>query len=236
MPRKWVQRMRNYQWIPSLPFNLKPILDITDTLMSKPNDPNPLRLPTDIKYISIHHSAVEGATIESYAKYHVKNQGWFHIGYHTVIKGDQTYQTNDLLTFSYHTASHNAQTVSVSISGDLSKRPLSEVERNNLYGVILTYMELFGIPVENVKGHNEFPDQKTSCPCIDMNKVRMDIAGLQFQMKALPNVKDISFKNVNQHIFLYNQYKADPEKQKWLEPYLLKMHKITDEMGMYFNK
>jgi hypothetical protein len=207
--------MRNYQWIPNLPFNLKPIIDITDTLISKPNDPNPMRVPSDIKYISIHHSAVEGATIESYAKYHVLTQGWFHIGYHTVIKGDQTYQTNDLLTFSYHTASNNAHTVSVSISGDLSKRPLSEVERNNLYGVILTYMELFGIPVENVKGHNEFPDQKTSCPCIDMNKVRSDIHSLQLMMElqaSRPERVKRAMDATNRIISLYNKTKDPADK------------------------
>lgn len=174
--------MRNIQMIPNLPFNLKPILDITDKLVSRPGDPNPERLPTDITHVSVHHSAVEGATIESYANYHVTTKGWFHIGYHTVIKGDQAYQTNNLLTFSYHTASNNAHSVSVSVSGDLSKRPLSEVERNNLYGVILTFMGLFNIPVANVLGHNEFPDQHTSCPCIDMNKVRADLVSIQLNM------------------------------------------------------
>lgn len=175
--------MRNVQVIPGLPFDVKPFIDITDTLPSRPNDPEPYRAPGDITHISVHHSAVEGATIKSYADYHVNVQKWYHIGYHMVVKGDQVYQTNDLLTFSYHTSSNNGYTVSVSVSGDLSKRPLSEVERNNLYAVILTYMSLFNIPVENVLGHNEYPQNSTSCPCIDMNQVRADVKTLQIRMQ-----------------------------------------------------
>lgn len=33
-------------------------------------------------------------------------------------------------------------------------------------------MNLFGLPVSSVKGHNEFPGTSTSCPGINMNAVR----------------------------------------------------------------
>jgi hypothetical protein len=178
-----VEAMRNVSLVTGLPFNVKPIIDITDTLPSRTPDPEPRRTPDQITHISVHHSAVEGATIQSYADYHVNTLGWAHIGYHMVIKGDQIYQTNDLLTKSYHTSGNNGYTVSVSVSGDLSKRPLSDMERNCLYSVILTYMDLFNIPVENVLGHREYPDNNTSCPCIDMNQVRSDIRTLQMRMQ-----------------------------------------------------
>ena len=206
-------------------------MDITDTLVSKPNDPNPMRLPTDITHISVHHSAVEGSTIESYARYHVLTKGWFHIGYHMVIKGDQAFQTNDILTFSYHTASNNAHSVSVSISGDLSKRTLSEIERNILYGVILTYMSIFNIPIDNVLGHNEFPGQATSCPSIDMQKVRSDIATLQMTLKQqetweakLNKVSQIG----NQINYMNNLIKVgkDDNNARWAVDQQMKLYEI----------
>lgn len=175
--------MRNIALLPTLPFSVLPIQDITDTLASRSPDPETPRTPEQITHIAIHHSGVEGGTITGYANYHVNTLKWAHIGYHTVIKGNQIYQTNDLLTFSYHTSSNNHYTVSISVSGDLSKRPITEDERNCLYATVLTYMDLFNIPVENVLGHNEYPGNRTACPCIDMALVRQDIKTIQMKMK-----------------------------------------------------
>lgn len=189
--------MRQVQLMTGLPFKVNPYQDITDTLPSRTPDPEKTRTPEQITHISVHHSGVEGGTIKGYADYHVNTQGWAHIGYHLVIKGDQTYQTNDLLTFSYHTSSNNHYTIGISVSADLSKRPMSEVERNNLYAAILTVMGLFNIPVENVLGHNEFPANKTSCPCIDMNNLRSDIKTIQMKIEQ-SNSWDSKLVKVNE--------------------------------------
>ena len=203
--------MRNISLLPNLPFDVLPIQDITDTLASRLPDPETPRTPDQITHIAIHHSAVEGGTIKGYADYHVNTLKWAHIGYHAVIKGNQIYQTNDLLTFSYHTSSNNHYTVSVSVSGDLSKRPLTDDERNCLYATVLTYMDIFNIPVENVLGHNEYPGNNTACPCIDMNQVRQDIKTIQMKMKQqvtwaakMKNVADI----INQINYLTDLMKA----------------------------
>lgn len=174
--------MRNIKAIPGLPFKINEFQDITDTLPSRSPDPESVRTPEQITHISVHHSAVEGGTIMGYANYHVNTLGWAHIGYHIVIKEDQIFQVNDLMTFSYHTSSNNSYTIGISVSADFSKREPSEVERTNLYAAILTVMDLFKIPVDNVMGHNEYPQNNTACPCIDMNKVRNDIRTLQNQM------------------------------------------------------
>lgn len=176
------EELRNIKCVDGLPFSVKPFIDITDSLPYRSPDPETPRTKEQIKRISIHHSAIEGASIESYANYHVNTLGWAHIGYHFVVKGEQAYQTNSLNTFSYHTSSQNYDTVSVSVSGDLSKRGLTDAERNNLYAVILTYMDLFDIPVENVLGHKEFAGNQTSCPCLDMNKIRYDIKTLHMKL------------------------------------------------------
>jgi hypothetical protein len=229
--------LRNVQAIPELPYKVKPIIDITDTLPSRKNDPEPYRTPQQITHISVHHSAVERGTIQGYADYHVNELKWYHVGYHMVIKGDQIYQTNDLLTFSYHTSSNNDYTVGVSVSGDLSKRGLTDDERNCLYAAIVTLMKQFNIPVQNVLGHREFPANNTSCPCLDMNRLRADIAQLQLQMKAVSDPSQIkvnAYKSTEQHRYLYNQYISDPVNNKWLEPHLLKLHEFMKDNGMYF--
>lgn len=226
--------LRNVQAIPDLPFNVNPFIDITDQLPIRP-DPNAPRTPEQITHISVHHSAVEGGTIQGYADYHVKTLGWAHIGYHMVIKGDQVYQTNDLLTFSYHTASNNSYTVSVSVSGDLSKRPLSEVERNALYAVILTYMDVFGIPVENVWGHNEFPQNATSCPCIDMVKVREDIRAIQLLMqrkKSRPTQLEKAYAVANQVTYLYGLAKQRDGDGEWALGQLVQVEDIMKSKGL----
>lgn len=203
--------LRNIQLITGLPFEVNPIQDITDTLPNRSPDQEPYRTKEQITHISIHHSAVEGGTIQGYANYHVNTLKWSHIGYHTVIKGNQIFQTNDLLTFSYHTSSNNHYTVSVSVSGDLSKRRLTNDERDCLYATVLTYMDVFNIPVENVLGHNEYPGNNTACPCIDMNQLRQDVKTIQMKMQQI-NTWESKMKNVdailNQISYLTDLMKA----------------------------
>lgn len=234
--------LRNIPVIPGLPFSVKPFIDITDQLPSKP-DWEPIRTPEQITHVSVHHSAVEGATIQSYANYHVNNQGWAHIGYHAVVKGDQVYQTNDLLTFSYHTSSNNPYTVSVSVSGNLSERSITEPERQCLYAAILTLIERFKIPVENVWGHREFPDNNTSCPgSLNMDQLRYDIRGILKKMEYTQtdgNKKAVSFEIANQILYLYNLAQgktpegnaANPGDVIWAQDMLLELRPFMKDKG-----
>jgi hypothetical protein len=234
--------MNNVKCITGLPFTVKEFIDITTTLPSKPNPETP-RTKEQIKRIAVHHSAVEGATIESYARYHVYTNGWPCIGYHMVIKGDQVYQTNDLATFSYHVSGQNFDSVSVSISGDLSKRSLSEAERNNLYAVILTYMDMFNIPVEAVLGHNEFQGQNTTCPAIDMNKVRSDITAIKEKLaytKSEEYAKATAYNIGNQILYLVNMLngkmsdgtESSDGQKAWSKAMLLELAPFMKERGL----
>lgn len=195
--------MRNVQPIPTLPFSVNPWIDITDQLPSRPNDPEPRRTINKITHLAIHHSGVEGGTPQGYADYHVNILKWYHIGYHIVIAAAQTNQTNDFFTKSYHTSSNNDYTVGISVSGDFTKRNLTEVERKNLYAAILTCMSIFNIKIENVLGHDEFPSQNTACPGFDMHLVRDDVRGLWNVMQSA-DTWDRKITKVNE---LANQYK-----------------------------
>lgn len=236
--------MRNIKAIAALPFKVNEWQDITDTLPRKTTgDWEPDRKPEEIKYISVHHSAVENGTIQGYANNHVNTQGWRSIGYHIVIKGNQTYQVNDLLSFTYHTSGHNNNTIGISVSADFSKRDITEDEKNNLYAAILTCMALFNIPVENVLGHKEFSFNATLCPVISMDKVRNDIRTIQNQMEyAKTDVyAKVAAQTIgNQIIYLCNMLngrmpdgtEATPGNIAWAKSVLLDLAPFMKERGL----
>lgn len=178
---------------PNLPFKVNEIIDITDKLPKNPKGdwltmpikrkngeletgPRPFE---DVTHISVHHTAVEGGTPYGHANYHIR-KGDGGIAYHIYIRDNQIYQTNDLLAFTWHTQSNNYQTIGIAVEGDFTKRSLSDSERNNLYAAIVTVMNIFAIPVENVRGHGEY--YATRCPGFDMNRVRSDIKDILEQM------------------------------------------------------
>jgi len=177
-----------------LPFHVKPIIDITDKLPKNPRGDwlhMPIRrkngvLATgprpfgDITHISVHHTAVEGGTPQGHANYHI-SKGDGGIAYHIYIKGDQIFQVNDLLAFTWHTQNNNYQTIGISVEGNFTKRDLTDAERKCLYAAIITVMKIFNIPVENVKGHREF--YPTACPGFDMNRVRKDVKDILMEME-----------------------------------------------------
>lgn len=228
--------MRNIKVIQGLPFNVNEFQDITDTLPRKTTGNwEPDRKPEDIRFISVHHSAVENGTIQGYANTHVNTNGWRSIGYHICIKGNQTYQVNDLLSFTYHTSSHNFNTIGISVSADFSKRDITDDERNNLYAAILTCMSLFNIPVENVWGHREFPDNNTMCPVILMDKVREDIKNIQMKIKRSETIEaqiERCFAVKNQAEFMYNQAKKNDGDGVWARTWLDRVHAIMTEQKL----
>lgn len=189
--------MRNIQLTTAITFNLPQIEDITDSLPKKqtwetlPNKKNIVRnkwdgtfhtgfrKPEDIDTIAIHHSGPPDGTLESHAGHHSRKWG-AGIAYHIAIDQGRIFQTNDLLSFTFHVGGHNTYTVAIMINADLSQREMTSQERELLYGAILTVKSL--LPIKHILGHNEFPEAKTSCPCTSMNQIRNDIASLELNM------------------------------------------------------
>ncbi len=86
--------MRNIQWMAGLPYELPPILDITEDLTRHKTKSYAMRSPEEITNIIIHHT-VTTAPIENIAKSHVNNDGWPGLGYHLIISNNRVYQVND---------------------------------------------------------------------------------------------------------------------------------------------
>jgi len=197
--------MRNISVIPVLPYKIPPIEDITDELPKHAEKVYPTRDLEQIDCITVHHMASE-APLMNQAAFHVNGRGWAGIGYQMVISDGRLYQCHDLTTQSNHSSGHNDHSIAISIRGDLSKRPLTPIERELLYSGILT-LKYYIPSIKYIVGHNE--QSKTSCPCISMNQVRQDIASLeeQMQFESQPNnrVADY-FKAKERFADLYDKF------------------------------
>lgn len=173
-----------------MPFAVKEIIDITDSLPKKDGGwenallrrkdgsmQSGLRKYEDITQISVHHSGTEGGSSIGHARYHVNKKGWPSIAYHCHIIGDQPFQCNDLLSLTFHTANNNFRTISVCVEGNFDNRELTFIERRALYAVLLTYKAIFPL-AQVILGHKEFDlPSPTACPgkYLDMNIVRSHI-------------------------------------------------------------
>lgn len=125
-----------------------------------------------IKYIVVHHSAIDGYTAFDYALWHIK-RGWPAIGYHYVIEPNGTVnQTNSLDTISYHVKNYNTVSIGVSLSGNLSLHEPTKEQIDSLTKLIKKLKKDVGKSIQ-VKGHREL--NTTECPGkkLDMNKIRL---------------------------------------------------------------
>jgi len=140
------------------------------------------RSPEDIHTIVIHHSGPPNGTIKSHAEYHARKWGCG-IAYHMVIDKGRIYQTNDLLSMTYHSGNNNTYTVGICVNRDLSNSEMTDLERKLLYSAILTVKSL--LPITNIKGHRELPASATACPCTSEDRIRKDIESLEEQIEYL---------------------------------------------------
>jgi len=225
--------LRQIKLASDLPFHLPEIEDITDKLPKNPKGSwltMPLRRQdgsvrsgprsfSDIKRISVHHTGVEG-TAAGHANYHI-SKDYGGIAYHIYIKGGKIQQVNDLLALTWHTQSNNYDTIAIVVEGNFTQRSLTNDERQALYGAIITVMEIFGIPVDEVKGHGEIT-HNTACPGFDMNQVRNDVRQIIMEMEYRRTAEHRAiaiqelYARVNHLYSIYynnGQYAADAERK-----------------------
>jgi hypothetical protein len=126
---------------------------------------------TDIKWITVHHSAGSRDTqnIAWWDRYHREYKSWSRVGYHFGISawepGDEIklYQLNRLSTVSWHDTK-NYQTVGVCMSGDL--RAGHDVRPNDVqlecFGRLMAWLVPQLPRLEGIVGHKYW--QATACP------------------------------------------------------------------------
>ncbi|WP_181186265.1 peptidoglycan recognition protein family protein [Alkalicoccus urumqiensis] len=111
--------------------------------------------------ITIHHSAVNSGNARAYARYHV-GKGWPGIGYHFVITPDGTIQQCwDVSTITFHTGGANRGNIGICLDGNAAFTSEQHAAWKNLCRVLCMR---YHIPENNVRGHREWPGQRTGCP------------------------------------------------------------------------
>ena len=188
--------MRNIKLIPNLPFQVPEIEDVTDRLPKKSEWESirrkwvvkgvwdgktylvGFRTQDQIDTIIVHHSGSPEGTLASHANYHASRWGT-KIAYHVCIDKGRIYQTNDLLSMTYHAGNNNTYTVGIEFNRDLTKADLTDEERQLLYAAILSVKS--AIPtIKYILGHNEVC--ATQCPATSMKRIREDIAELELHI------------------------------------------------------
>lgn len=136
-----------------------------------------LFIPT---YVIMHHSLTEDSGTVSWnaiRKYHVNECGWLDIGYQYGIEMVKT--TYEILlgrfegTVGAHTKGKNKDSIGICCVGNFDDEEPDMAQWEVAVDLVENICLRYRIPVENVKGHNEYAPHKT-CPGkrFDMNLFR----------------------------------------------------------------
>ena len=206
--------MRNIQTLATLT-NYPQIEDITDQLPHHPTKVYPLKAIEQKTVIVIHHTA-NYVPLEKHAQYHIK-EGWPGIGYHIIISDDRIYQVNDLRAESYHCKGHNHEAIGICINADLSKRSITDRERELMAVAIITVQNL--VPsIKEVVGHNQLV--ATACPCTSVPAILDVVTRIEHEVTVAQTPlkrEEVAYRIANELIWLYrlskgkDQYGNDKE-------------------------
>ena len=208
-----------------------------------------VRPVNDLTTIVLHHDAIKKSlrngwtdidTAANIANTHInlksnEPKGDAGFPYHIWIRSGIAYLCNNIEDRTYGVASNNGYTVHVCVHGEYyGTDQLTDADRRALIAVCVALKQT--LPAyQAIKAHKEL--NPTDCPGYDYNGIRDDVVKVEAKIKAASDpskTMENCYRAANQHLFLFNQYQANPSEYKWLESYLLKMHEITKEMGMYF--
>lgn len=189
------------------------------------------------KYI-LHHAASDHPILQQ-ALYHINGRGWPGIGYCIMIANDKIYQVNYLDTESYHCSGQNEHSVGVCILGDLSKRLITQREKELLTSVLVSLNDQLG--KKEVYPHKAFA--ATACPCTPIEPVREDVFHIEQEIEMMNSPEkqeELAFRIANTNLYYYNMAKgkmsdgtAATEGQiKWARAQLLKLEPEMRKLGM----
>lgn len=131
---------------------------------------NGARKLSAIKNIARHHSAtVTGSWATFWPHWH-NTKGWGTGGYHEIILRDGTVELcYDPEEITNGVGGQNSYIYNICLVGNGS---FTDAQEKTFEERARYWMERFGLTAKDVKGHNEFPGQATSCPGVNMNTVR----------------------------------------------------------------
>lgn len=132
------------------------------------------------KYITVHCSYTKPSMdigAKEITDWHVNGNGWRLIGYHNVIRRDGTIEDGRPYDVQgAHVGGHNANNIGICLVGGMKedkKEPEDNFTPNQFASLTILLndlMEKFDIPLENVKGHNDWSGHESrGCPAFDLH-------------------------------------------------------------------
>lgn len=213
------------QVIPALLNDLPSVENMIDTLPRHRTKTYPKRSMDQVTEFIVHHMASE-APLVNQANYHVNTKGWAGLGYHIVIWKDRIIQANPLDVVSNHCSGHNPQSIGVSILGDLSKRPITDLERKLVAGVLASLNAM--LPGRKILGHNECV--ATTCPATSMDQIRQDVKELELRLTLEDSANDRLARAVKVAGRVNDLYSIASKPGKYQDEAFRKLFIIEDAM------
>lgn len=208
------------------------IENIIDKLPNHPSKVYSTRSMDSCDTWVFHHTASEAPLINQ-AKYHVNGNGWARIGYTFVIADNRIYQTNYLDVQATHCAGYNDRSLGVAVLGDLSKRSLTDRERELISALFACLNRAF--PGRAIKGHNEC-GVKTACPCTSMERIRESVGDLELilSVQDTPNAQMAKIFDLNVRFLDIYKRAVDPKDKYHAEAMrkMLEAHAMWVERGV----
>ena len=129
------------------------------------------------RFITLHTVGFKGRPIDikDIEMWH-RDQGWPHVGYHFYIKYNGIIQKGiDIEKRGIHVRNNNTGNIGICFEGNGDLEPITPHQRVSMrYLINRGLRKEYNIPIKNIRGHNEWPNQNRTCPGskIDMNEIR----------------------------------------------------------------
>jgi len=78
-------------------------------------------------YVTFHHSATSGQSLNEIATYHVEKKGWPGVAYHFAINWEgEVFQLQKLEEITYHSKGHNTESIGIVFVGNFQEKQLPD--------------------------------------------------------------------------------------------------------------
>ncbi len=141
-----------------------PLTNLVGQLAVHPTERYSVRAVSQIRTLVIHHTgAAPDVPPAAIAEYHVSRLGWPGIGYHFLVGADgQVFQTNALVTESFHARQSNATSVGIALAGNFTDITPPEAQMDALAALCAWLSGGLRLGIDAIVGHRELVD--TPCP------------------------------------------------------------------------
>jgi len=212
---------------------MRKIVDVRNKITRHKTKRFSTRNLSNITDIAVHYSATRSGNSASFANHHVNTNGWAGIGYHYVILKDGTVEyCGDINTTRANVGGNNSYVIGICLVGDFAVEKPTQAQLESAFQLI-EYLQMNITTIKRIRGHNEFPNQTSPCPVINMNNFRTQYDSYlrRGDKVEIPNRKleNLKYLNDNKIVNDYEGWskKIDDNMPAWaVFSIMANMHKV----------